>query len=64
MVAVDFVNVAVVISGILVLLAVVMTLVLWQEEGRRSAEHTKANARHTALGSPESDVAEDSELSA
>jgi hypothetical protein len=63
-VEVDFVNIAVVVSGILVLLAVVMTLVLWQEEGRRSAEHTRAHARHTALGQPESDVAEDAELSA
>jgi hypothetical protein len=59
MVAVDFVNVAVVISGILVLLALVMTLVLWQEEGRRSAQLSRDNARHTALGGPdEEDAAE------
>ena len=64
MVAVDFVNVAVVISGILALLAIVMTLVLWQEEGRRAAQHTRATTRHTALGAPESDLAEDAELSA
>jgi hypothetical protein len=50
MLAVDFVNVFVVIAGVLVLLAAVMTLVLWQEEGRRSAAHTRATARHTALG--------------
>jgi hypothetical protein len=65
MLAVDFVNVAVVISGILVLVAVVMTLVLWQEEGRREAQHTKATTRHTALGRPEGDDADDAaELSA
>jgi hypothetical protein len=64
MVAIDFVNVAVVISGILVLVAIVMTFVLWQEEGRRAAEHTKAHMRHTALGGPESDVEEEAELSA
>jgi hypothetical protein len=50
MLAVDFVNVFVVIAGVLVLMAAVMTLVLWQEEGRRSAAHTRATARHTALG--------------
>ena len=50
MLAVDFVNIFVVISGVLVLVAAVMTLVLWQEEGRRSAAHTRATARHTALG--------------
>jgi hypothetical protein len=60
MLAIDLVNVAVVVAGILVLLAVVMTLVLWQEEGRREAAHTRATARHTALG----DVDEDAELSA
>jgi len=52
MLAVDFVNVAVVISGILVLTAAVLTIVLWQEEGRRSAQHSRAQARHTALGRP------------
>jgi hypothetical protein len=66
MLAVDFVNIFVVISGGLVLLAAVMTLVLWQEEGRRSAAHTRATARHTALGradqGPTSD--ENAELSA
>jgi hypothetical protein len=64
MVAVDFVNVAVVLSGILVLVAVVMTFVLWQEEGRRASSLSKAQARHTALGRAESNVAEDAELSA
>jgi len=66
MLAVDFVNISVVISGVLVLLAAVMTLVLWQEEGRRSAAHTRATTRHTALGradqAPTSD--ETAELSA
>jgi hypothetical protein len=55
MLAVDFVNIFVVISGVLVLLAAVMTLVLWQEEGRRSAAHTRATARHTALGGEQPD---------
>jgi hypothetical protein len=64
MVAVDFVNIAVVLSGILVLVAIVMTFVLWQEEGRRAAYDSKAQMRHTALGGPGSDVEEDAELSA
>jgi hypothetical protein len=71
MVAVDFVNVAVVISGILVLAAAVLTLVLWQEEGRRSAHHTRAQTRHTALSRRKAATAvpadaknEDAELSA
>jgi hypothetical protein len=53
MLAVDFVNVAVVISGILVLCAAVLTLVLWQEEGRRAASLGRAQNRHTALGRPD-----------
>ena len=67
MVAVDFVNVFVAISGVLVLLAAVMTLVLWQEEGRRSAAHTRATTRHTALGRPDEGsgtAGENAELSA
>ena len=56
MLAVDFVNVAVVISGILVLMAAVLTIVLWQEEGRRSAAHERAQTRHTALGRPGADA--------
>jgi hypothetical protein len=50
MLAVDFVNIFVVISGVLVLLAAVLTIVLWQEEGRREARHLRATTRHTALG--------------
>ncbi len=70
MLAINFVNVAVAISGILVLMAAVLTIVLWQEEGRRSAAHTRAQTRHTALGAaaepPDETTAKDetAELSA
>jgi hypothetical protein len=67
MVAVDFVNIFVVISGVLVLLAAVLTIVLWQEEGRRAANHTRATTRHTALGRPDEGpgtAGENAELSA
>jgi hypothetical protein len=40
-------SLAVAISAILVIAAVVMTVMRWREEGRRAAD--RAGARHTAL---------------
>jgi len=51
MIGLSIVNGITLVSGILVAAAAVMTVVLWRDEGRRSAQHTRAQTRHTALGS-------------
>ena len=60
LVALEFFNVAVIGAALLVLAAVVALVMWWHEEGMRTAQQSRARARHTALNAP----AEDMKLSA
>jgi hypothetical protein len=64
MLGMEFFDVAAIIAGILVLTALVMTYVLWSEEGRRSVARMRAETRHTSLGNTEPETRDSEEVSA